>query len=98
MRVCVILVLLGFSSSPMSANHVSSAACRLFKGSFVDSPCFEPRLNGTFHGWIGLELVKQLLVVDVIEGAFEIGVQDIFLLLLDRIEDRFDSIVTGASW
>src|SRR5215831_20942676 len=26
--------------------------------------------------------------------SFEIGVQDIFLLLLNRVEDRFDSIVT----
>jgi len=34
----------------------------------------------------------------MIECSFEIGVQDIFLLLLDRIKDRFDSVVTGASW
>jgi hypothetical protein len=37
-------------------------------------------------------------MVDIVEGSFQIGVQDIFVLLLDRIEEGFDSIVTGASW
>jgi hypothetical protein len=35
---------------------------------------------------------------DVIEGSFELGIEDIFLLLLGRIEDGFDSIMTGTSW
>ena len=30
----------------------------------------------------------------MIEGSFQIGIQDIFLLLLDRIEDGFDGIMT----
>ena len=34
----------------------------------------------------------------MIECSFEIGVQDIFCLLLNRVEDRFDRIVTGAPW
>ena len=34
------------------------ATSRLLKGSLINSPCFEPRLNGTLHSWIGLELVK----------------------------------------
>ena len=37
-------------------------------------------------------------MVDVVEGPFEIGIEDMFLLLLDRIEDGFDSIMTGTSW
>ena len=35
-------------------------------------------------------------MVDVVEGSFEIGIEDIFVLLLDRIEDGFDRIMTGT--
>ncbi len=37
-------------------------------------------------------------MVDVIEAAFQVGIQDILGLVIDDGVDCFNSILTGASW
>ena len=43
---------------------------------------------------VGLELLEQRVMVDVIEAPFEIGIQDIFCLFVDLYVDGSDSIMT----
>ena len=37
-------------------------------------------------------------MIDGVEAMFDIGIQGIFGLMANGREDRFDGIVTGASW
>jgi hypothetical protein len=50
------------------------------------------------HRWIAFEFGEQCLVVDVIETAFQVSIQDILGLVINDDVDGFDSIMTGASW
>src|SRR5258708_36558339 len=58
---------------------------------------FEPAFYGSSHCGVGGELLEQCLVVDVIEAAFYVCVQDILALLADTAEDGSNGIEAGPS-
>ena len=45
-----------------------------------------------------MECGEQGLVTDPVEAFFNVGISDVFVLLVNTRMDRFDRIVTRTSW
>ena len=45
-----------------------------------------------------MECGEQGLVTDPVEAFFNVGIEDVFVLLVNARMDRFDRIVTRTSW
>jgi hypothetical protein len=61
-------------------------------------PRFETAFDVPSHGRIGLKFAEECLVVDMVEGSFDVRVEHIFRLVADAYEDRSDCIMAGPTW
>ena len=89
--------------SDIGCQRGNDATLRCTASGFIKHPIvndsrFEPAFHGMPHCWIAFEFGEQCLVVNVIETAFQVSIQDILGLVINDDVDGFDSIMTGASW
>ncbi len=58
----------------------------------------EPGRNGPAQGRQGVEFCDKRLVTDAVEAFFDVGIQDLFVLLVNTGIDGSNGIVTRAAW